>query len=92
MLPLILECGIGVWVEWSLKYVQICEALLGWLRVSGVQLKFERSCFPSPEKYSLIAHPCLGILLLQVHDFGVDVVVAPWDDERVCELRLGVGS
>jgi len=25
-------------------------------------------------------------------DLEVDVVVAPWDDERVIELRLGVGS
>jgi hypothetical protein len=68
----------------SLKCGQICEVLLVWLGENVVQLKFGGSYFLAPGIHSPIAHPCRGLLRLQMHDFEVDVVVV--------EQRLGVGS
>jgi hypothetical protein len=66
--------------------------VFGGLGVSVGQLKFGGSYFLFPGIHSPIARPCQGLLRLQMDDLEVDVVVAPWDDERVIELRLGVGS
>jgi hypothetical protein len=92
MLPLVLGSGIGGEAVRSLKCVQICGALLVWLGGSAVQLKFGGNYFLSPVIHSLIVHPCRGLLLLQIHEVEVDAVVGPWDEERVNERRLGVGS
>jgi hypothetical protein len=92
MLPLVLDYGSGVEAVRSLKCIQICEALLVWLGVSVVQLKFGGSYFLSPGRHFPIVHPCRGLLRLQIDDVEVDLLVGPRDDAQVIELRLVVGS
>lgn len=92
MLPPVLGFGIGVEAVRSLKCAQIYGALLVWLGVSAVHLKFGGRYFLSPGRHFPRARPYRDLLRLQVHDFEVDVVGVPWDDDQVTELKPVVGS
>ena len=71
MLPLVLDCGIGVLAVWSLKYVHIYKVLLVWLGLSVVRVKFGGS-------YSLVRGYILQLCTHVEVFFSFKFMVLKW--------------